>query len=49
MTSKNEIEELMFSTFFEGKHLHGQEFDNYFYEKVNQLYENIFLQNLIKY
>ena len=45
LTNENEIEELMFTTFFEGKHLHGQEFDNYFYEEVNKLYEDILLLN----
>ena len=31
----------MFSTFFEGKHLHGMDFDQKFYEETNRLYDEI--------
>ena len=34
----------MFSTFFEGKHLPMADFDNEFYNEVNQIYENILLE-----
>ena len=45
LTSTQEIEELMFATFFEGKHLKGTEFDNYFYDMTNTVYNNILKQS----
>ena len=39
LTNVQDQELLMFSTFFEGKHLNGIDFDQHFYEEVNRLYE----------
>ena len=41
LTSNPEMEKLMFATFFQGKHLQGSEFDNYFYDETNRTYEEI--------
>ena len=41
LTSNHDLEECMFSTFFEGKHLDGVDFDNTFYEETNRIYEEI--------
>ena len=41
LTEPEDIEEMLFSSFFEGKHLQekGQHFDKTFYEEVNRIYE----------
>ena len=41
LTDTKDIEELMFSTFFEGHHLQDGNFDNYFYEETNRVYNEI--------
>ena len=41
MTDDVEIEQELFSTFFEGKHLKNQKFDDIFFEEVNKLYEEL--------
>ena len=41
VTENSEIEEMLFSTFFESKHLIASNFDSVFYEEVNRLYEEI--------
>ena len=41
ITSSSDIEECMFSTFFEGKHLHGSDFDTMFCEEINKNYQEI--------
>ena len=43
LTEPEKIEESLFSSFFACKHLEakGQSFDNFFYEKVNDLYDEI--------
>ena len=41
ITEKEGKEQLLFSTFFEGKHMEGADFDEQFYEEINNQYENI--------
>ena len=41
VTECKEIEDLLFSTFFEGKHMEEESFDDKFYEETNNFYENI--------
>ena len=41
LTDPVDIENCLFSTFFEGKHLLKENFDNAFYTEVNRLYEEI--------
>ena len=41
LTDPVDIENCLFSTFFEGKHLVKENFDNVFYTEVNRLYEEI--------
>ena len=41
VTEKEEKEQLMFSTFFEGRHMEGASFDEHFYNKINNEYEDI--------
>ena len=41
LTEEEDIEELLFETFFEGHHLHDGEFDDHFYNETNKIYENI--------
>ena len=41
MTEIEENEQLLFSTFFEGKHMEGAAFDDDFYEEINNQYEDI--------
>ena len=41
LTGNQEIEQLLFSTFFEGKHLEAACFDDQFYEETNNLYDEI--------
>ena len=41
ITEKDEKEKLLFSTFFEGKHMEGGNFDEHFYEEINNQYEDI--------
>ena len=41
MTDPQEIESCLFSVFFEGKHLINGNFDDVFYQEVNNLYEEI--------
>lgn len=41
LTDPHEKEDLLFRTFFEGSHLNPKEFDNVFYENINQEYSNI--------
>ena len=45
LTSDSELEECLFSTFFEGSHLQGANFDEIFYEETNNLYEEILHKN----
>ena len=44
-TENCEIEQKLFSTFFESKHLISTNFDDTFYEEVNRLYEEIVATN----
>ena len=48
LTDPEDIENALFSSFFEGAHLleKGQDFDNVFFEKVNELYDNILLEEM---
>ena len=41
LTDSAEVDELMFSTFFEGHHLNQGDFDNNFYLETNRIYEDI--------
>ena len=41
LTSTEDQDQLMFATFFEGKHLHGMDFDHQFFEETNRLYHEI--------
>ena len=41
LTSVQDQEQLLFATFFQGKHLNGIDFDQQFYEEVNSLYDKI--------
>ena len=41
ITNTDELEERMFSTFFQCQHMVDQDFDDFFYAKVNQLYTEI--------
>ena len=41
LTQNDEVEQLLFSTFFEGKHLAAASFDEQFYHETNAQYENI--------
>ena len=41
LTEIQDQEELMFATFFEGKHLTGVNFDDHFYEETNKIYDEI--------
>ena len=41
LTDSNEVDELMFSTFFEGHHLQHGNFDDTFYLETNRIYEDI--------
>lgn len=41
LTENSEIEEKLFSTFFEARHLDAADFDDTFYETVTNLYEDI--------
>ena len=41
ITEKEEKEQLLFSTFFEGKHMEEESFDEHFYEQINNQYEEI--------
>ena len=41
LTENDEIEQLLFSTFFEGRHLEEASFDEQFYQDTNTLYEDI--------
>ena len=41
LTECEEIEELLFSTFFEGKHMEEESFDDQFYQETNSLYDDI--------
>ena len=41
VTGNEEIEQLLFSTFFEGKHMVEASFDEHFYEETNKLYDDI--------
>ena len=45
VTENSEIEEMLFCTFFESKHLISSNFDSVFYEEVNRLYEEIKTSN----
>ena len=41
LTNTQDQDQLMFATFFEGKHLDGMDFDCYFYEETIKIYERI--------
>ena len=41
LTDINDMEELMFATFFEGHHLQDGNFDDYFYNETNRIYNEI--------
>ena len=41
VTENSEIEQKLFSTFFESKHLIAANFDDLFYEEVTHIYEEI--------
>ena len=41
LTDPEEMEQLMFSTFFEGQHLHEGNFDAYFHQETNRIYNEI--------
>ena len=41
VTGKEEKEQLLFSTFFEGKHMEDANFDEHFYEQINTQYDDI--------
>ena len=41
LTDAGDIEELLFSTFFEGHHLQDGNFDDHFYNETNRIYKNI--------
>ena len=43
LTDNNEIEEVLFDSFFDGKHLRekGVDFDDEFYQQVNEIHDNI--------
>ena len=45
LTDNEEIEELLFSTFFECKHMESVEFDEEFYHETNNRYHNIIGQD----
>ena len=44
ISDNNDIEEIMFATFFEGTHLKDENFDEKFYDEVNKLYFSIKLE-----
>ena len=41
LTDTEDMEELLFATFFEGHHLHDGDFDEHFFNVTNKLYEEI--------
>ena len=41
LTDHEDVEEFMFSTFFEGHHIKPGDFDQYFYVETNRLYEEV--------
>ena len=41
ITKNSEIEDKLFSTFFESNHLVSENFDNLFYQEVNRLYDEV--------
>ena len=41
LTDNKEVEQLLFSTFFEGHHLKDGDFDQNFYRETNRIYEDI--------
>ena len=45
LTDENDIEEVMFATFFEGQHLQQGNFDDHFYSEKNRIYNKIIHQN----
>ena len=46
MTENKEKEAKLFSTFFQCKHMTNVDFDEYFYDTVNDLYEGIMSENI---
>ena len=46
LSCPRDMEECMFSTFFEGDHLEGANFDEKFYQETNQICEEILSSNL---
>ena len=47
ISNNEEIEQNLFTTFFEGKHLENANFDNEFYEEVNRVYDDIVTEDEI--
>lgn len=45
LTDESDIEEKLFGTFFESKHLSGRDFDDTFYDTVNIIYDDIKANN----
>ena len=45
LTETKDIEKCMFSVFFEAKHLVKENFDDIFYEQINNIYDRIIEQN----
>lgn len=45
LTESAQIEKLLFSTFFEGKHLKEAKFDEEFYTEINEIYEEVMNDN----
>ena len=41
LTENQELDQCLFSAFFEGKHLEGENFDDVFYQEVNRIYSRI--------
>ena len=46
LTENNQIEECLFSVFFEAKHLVNGNFDDAFYEEINNIYDKIINENI---
>lgn len=45
ITDHQELEDVLFSTFFEGHHLKNEDFDDEFYHTVNRIYSDIMAEN----
>ena len=41
LTENDKLDQCLFSAFFEGKHLIGGDFDDNFYQEINNIYDQI--------